>query len=89
MMILLPVGLSDKHISTNNLPKYKLHRVSIVLDDIGSVMVADGPGEIFYMHCDVTKEDEVKVSKTVKSYWLNILKLIIEVTISMVSVHAN
>ncbi|XP_045194076.2 17-beta-hydroxysteroid dehydrogenase 14-like [Mercenaria mercenaria] len=31
-----------------------------IQDDVGSKMKSEGPGEIIYMHCDMTKEDEIK-----------------------------
>ena len=31
------------------------------IDNIGNTMSVDGPGELFYVHCDVTNEAEVKV----------------------------
>ncbi|XP_045194099.2 17-beta-hydroxysteroid dehydrogenase 14-like [Mercenaria mercenaria] len=31
-----------------------------IQDDVGSKMKSEGQGEIIYMHCDMTKEDEIK-----------------------------
>ncbi|KAL4234780.1 hypothetical protein ACF0H5_006422 [Mactra antiquata] len=33
-----------------------------ILDEVGSKISYDGPGEIIYMHCDMTKDDEIKAS---------------------------
>lgn len=33
-----------------------------IKDDIGSTMSVEGPGELVYIHCDVTKEEEIKNS---------------------------
>lgn len=39
-------------------------------DSIGNTMEPDGPGEVFYIHCDMTKEDQIKaaVEATVAKY---------------------
>lgn len=31
------------------------------VDTIGNTLKIDGPGEVFYVHCDMTKEEQIKV----------------------------
>ncbi|KAL4234779.1 hypothetical protein ACF0H5_006421 [Mactra antiquata] len=33
-----------------------------IQDEVGSKISYDGPGEIIYMHCDMTKDDEIQAS---------------------------
>ncbi|XP_053375210.1 17-beta-hydroxysteroid dehydrogenase 14-like [Mercenaria mercenaria] len=39
-------------------------------DAVGETMKAEGPGEVFYIHCDMTKEEEIQaaVEATVERY---------------------
>jgi hypothetical protein len=38
-----------------------ISRTILYKDDVGQAMKSDGPGEIIYFHCDMRKEEEVKV----------------------------
>jgi hypothetical protein len=32
------------------------------IDAVGETIKPEGPGEVFYIHCDMTKEDQIKVN---------------------------
>jgi hypothetical protein len=41
---------------------FKVVEKNIISDKVGNTLSIPGPGNVSYIHCDVTNEEEIKVS---------------------------